>query len=242
MPFDKIPVYVKVYQMLKDEIQNCRKVGDVLPPEPALEKKFGVSRITIRKAIGMLSEQGYVSVRQGYGTTVTSPKAIHRLNHINSVTETLRKAGYRVCSENITVDSCVPDQDIIKLLEAGEGTQFTRMQRILIANNQPISIVTNYMVPQLVPGLSKNLENFDSLYALLETKYKITFDYATDYITAKSADFLQARALQVLVDAPLISIRRVLYSKGRPIMCDDLLIEPSRYQFSVNLSGRPPKE
>ena len=241
MSSDKMPVYLKIYHILKNEIQNDRKVGDLLPPEPILEKKYGVSRITIRKAVQLLSDEGYVTVKQGYGTTVTSPKAIQRLNQINSVTETLRKAGYRVYSKNITIDSCVPDHDILKLLEADEGTRFTRMQRLLIANNQPISIVTNYMLPKSVPDLSKHMENFDSLYSLLETKYKIQFDYATDYITARSADFLQAQALQVPDKSPLISIRRILYSKGKPVLCDDLLIESSRYQFSVNLSGRPPK-
>jgi GntR family transcriptional regulator len=242
MSVDKIPVYIKVYQMIRDEIKSARKVGDLLPPEPELEKKYGVSRITIRKAVQLLSEEGYVTVKQGYGTTVTSPKAIQRLNQINSVTETLRKAGYNVHSKNITVDFCIPDDDILKLLEAAEGTEFIRMQRILIANNRPISIVTNYMAAGLAPGLAENLKDFDSLYSLLETKYKARFDYATDYITAKSADFLQAQALGIPAGSPLISIRRVLYSAGQPVMCDDLLIEPSRYQFSVNLSGRPPKE
>ncbi len=242
MPSDKIPVYLKVFEALKNEIQNGRKVGELLPPEPVLEKKYGVSRITIRKAVQLLSEEGYVTVKQGYGTTVASPKAIQRLNQINSVTETLRRAGYRVSSKNITVDACVPDKEILKLMEAGEGSEFTRMQRIIIANSRPISIVTNYIVPDQVPGLADRLEHFDSLYSLLETEYKIRFEYATDYITARSADFLQAQALQVPDKSALISIRRVLYAKGRPVMCDDLLIEASRYQFSVNLSGRPPKE
>lgn len=242
MSFDKIPVYLKVYRILKNEIQNNRKAGELLPPEPALEKEYGVSRITIRKAVQLLSQEGYVSVKQGYGTIVTSPNAVHRLNYIYSVTETLRGAGYKAYSKNICIDTCVPDKDILKLLEAGDNTQFTRMQRLLIANNQPISIVTNYMIPELAPNLSDHMENFDSLYSLLETKYKIIFDYATDTITAKSADFLQAQVLQVPDKSPLISIRRILYSKGKPVMCDDLLIESSRYQFSVNLSGRPPKE
>ncbi len=242
MSSDKTPVYLKIYRLLKSDIQNNRKVGDLLPAEPMLEKKFGVSRITIRKAIQLLSDQGFVSVKQGYGTTVASPRAVHRLNHINSVTETLRKAGFQVYSKNISVDSCIPDKDILHLMGAPDGTEFTRMQRIIIANNQPISIVTNYMLPNLAPDLSQSLENFDSLYALLEKKYAICFDYATDYITARSVNYLQAQVLQVPDKTALISIRRVLYTKNTPVMCDDLLIESSRYQFSVNLSGRPPKE
>jgi GntR family transcriptional regulator len=239
---DKMPVYLKVYNVLKSEIQNYRSVGELLPPEPALEKKYGVSRITIRKAIQLLSEEGYVSVKQGYGTTVTRPKAVHRMNYIYSVTETLRRSGYKVHSQNIYIDLCVPNEDILKLLDAPANTKFTRMQRILIANHQPISIVTNYITPELVPDLQDNIENFDSLYSLLETKYHIKFDYATDYITARSANFLQAQVLQIPNKSPLISIRRVIYIKDRPVMLDDLLIESSRYQFSVNLSCRPPKE
>ncbi len=239
---DKMPVYLKVYNVLKSEIQNFRSVGELLPPEPALEKKYGVSRITIRKAIQLLSEEGYVSVKQGYGTTVTRPKAVHRLNYIFSVTETLRNSGYKVYSNNIYVDICVPNDDILKLLDAPENTKYTRMQRILIANHQPISIVTNYILPELAPDLKDNVENLDSLYNLLETKYNQKFDYATDYITARSANYLQAQVLQIPNKSALISIRRVVYTKDKPVMLDDLLIESSRYQFSVNLSGRPPKD
>ena len=64
-----------VYQRVHDEIlqalkDNVYPVGTLLPPEPELERIYSVSRTTVRRAIAKLSEEGYVQVRQGYGTMV----------------------------------------------------------------------------------------------------------------------------------------------------------------------------
>ena len=64
-----IPEYAKIYNVLKREIISGEfSPGDQIPPEPDLCERFGVSRITVRRAVQTLAQEGYVSVRQGIGT------------------------------------------------------------------------------------------------------------------------------------------------------------------------------
>ena len=67
----RIPAYRKMYAHLKNEIKTGNyQPGSFLPTEAEMEKEFGVSRTTVRKAISMLTQEGYLSVRQGRGTEV----------------------------------------------------------------------------------------------------------------------------------------------------------------------------
>ena len=91
-----IPAYKEVYSKLKEELkEGIYPAGSLLPTESELEKIFHVSRTTIRKAISILSLEGYVKTKQGYGTEVLNIFTVQKLNQITSITETLRQKGYR---------------------------------------------------------------------------------------------------------------------------------------------------
>jgi len=59
-----------IFKMVQSGKLKGYPVGTLLPPEPELERIYSVSRTTVRRAIAKLSEEGYVQVRQGYGTMV----------------------------------------------------------------------------------------------------------------------------------------------------------------------------
>ena len=100
-----IPRYLWVYNSLKNQIEvEDFKVGDFLPPEPELQKTFHVSRTTVRKAVEMLAQQGFVYIRQGKGTQVIDFKATQKLGFVTSFSETLREKGATVTQEQIRVD------------------------------------------------------------------------------------------------------------------------------------------
>ena len=93
----KQALYLTVYGILKQEItEGHLKVGTLLPSEQELEAQFKVSRTTIRKAIGLLKDEGYLDVRQGRGTTVQDITTTQKLLHISSISETLRNNGHEV--------------------------------------------------------------------------------------------------------------------------------------------------
>ena len=100
----KQALYLTVYGILKQEItEGHLKVGTLLPSEQELEAQFKVSRTTIRKAIGLLKDEGYLDVRQGRGTTVQDITTTQKLLHISSISETLRNNGHEVSVRSMSI-------------------------------------------------------------------------------------------------------------------------------------------
>ena len=98
--------------------------------------------------------------------------------------------------------------------------------------------MTNDIIPDLVPGILSDAGTFVFLYHHLESKYGIMITAARDNIKAKVADYLEAEVLQIPPGSPLLVDRRITFSSGRPIEVVIMIVDASKYEFSVNLSGR----
>jgi GntR family transcriptional regulator len=235
----KHPAYLKVYNSIKASIDSGEfKVSDLLPTEPSLEDKYDVSRITIRKAIELLSNDGYVRVKQGYGTTVLDPGAMQKLSFVTSLSETMASYGYKITTKNMHIDEIIPSKRISDKLNLTENTPVIRIQRLQLANDKPISIMTNYIISDLVPNIRDFEDQFISLYLFLESEYDINIDASHDLITANTADLVQAKLLQIPIGSPLLHLTRTSYSEGQIITVDDAYIDATRYKFSIHLAGR----
>jgi GntR family transcriptional regulator len=106
---------------------------------------------------------------------------------------------------------------------------------------QPIALITNYLLPDLVPGIEKKILKMKSLYSFLEEEYAINIEAAPDYITAKAASPSEAEKLYVPEGAPLLVVRRITQSDGRPIEVAILLIIANKFEYSVYTKERPPR-
>ena len=236
---DRTPAYIRIYENIKRQImEGDYSIGDMLPPEPELEKRFNVSRTTIRKAMEILSREGFVVAKQGRGTRVLDYKTNQNLNLVTSISETLRKQGYEVKAKSMHIDRVPAKASIAKDLGIGVGTEVARIQRIQLADGKPIAIMRNYILSHIVPDIEKHVNNFDSLYKFLEESYNINIDSALDRISAKTADFNESEMLQVPIGSALLYTKRVCYEKGNPVCTDRLSIIGDRYEFEINMNGR----
>ncbi|MDC7226853.1 MAG: GntR family transcriptional regulator [Spirochaetales bacterium] len=237
----RVPAYYKVYSLLKDKILNGEfHVGDILPPEYELERIFNVSRITIRRAVEMLSEEGLLYVKQGKGTEVLDFKTTQNLNYITSFTETLKKQGYDVTIGSVHVEEIVPASRILEKLSLRKDSTVLHIQRIHKANGVPIAIVENYLVTEHFPGLAGRIKNLTSLYSFLERNYNIEISSAVEDITAKTAGVIESKLLDIAPGTPLLLVKRVTYSKGMPFDYAALRIIADRYKYSMAMRNRPP--
>jgi GntR family transcriptional regulator len=237
-----IPRYLRVYSSLKNQVESGDiKVGEFLPPEPELQKLFNVSRTTVRKAVEILAQEGFVSIQQGKGTEVLDFKATQKLQYVTSFSETLRDKGFTVHSKDIDVDLVVAPRRVAADLKVGPEAKLVKVQRITLANNKPIALMTNYLLPDMVPGIEKRIVGMRSLYAFLEAEYNIRIEAATDFISAKAATAAEAERLAVTPDSPLLVVKRVTYSRGRPIEVAILHIVADRYEYCVQSKDRPPR-
>lgn len=235
----RTPAYKKVYFSIKRSIQEgTYKPGTLLPSEPELEKLFDVSRTTVRKAVSLLTSEGYLDVKQGRGTLVLDTSTTQRLNNISSITETLMKRGYEVTTQGICIELVSASESVAAALEVPVGTQVYLIQRVQCADGMPIAIIRNYLRANALPDLKSKEGSFIGLYSMLERDYNIILLNAVEYISAIAADFTEAQILRVPIGSPLLMVRRVSCTEQGPFECAFIKIVADKYEYSVYLEGR----
>ena len=245
------PIYQAVYDTLKRDILSGQyKVGEKLPSESEMIDMFNVSRTTVRKAVSILADDGFVSIRQGRGTIVIDYTIKQNYNRMNSFTETLRSMGYHVAVKNLSISRVRAQGDVAKALGIEPGSELVCIQRIPLADGRPAAIITNYIPAEYVSNIQQHEKEIVSLYRFLENRYNLVIDMAHDIITARAATFEQACALDCMVGAPMLYTRRICYSNGRPVSYDLVyaLAEISgkgeheksiAYEIGITLTGKP---
>jgi len=240
-----IPLYAKISRILKEEIASgLYKVGDLLPSEEELERRFGASRTTIRNALGELEREGLVLRRRGKGTIVQEPKTAQNMNVISSFTETLREKGVQVGTGIVTIELIPAPPKVLAALGLEKGEKVYLVQRTRLANGVPIAFMTNYLLARVVPGLEGKKEALREvgLYQLLEEEYGLVLKRAVETIEAYLSGPLEADILQIPEKVPLFHTVRITYLEdGTPFEMVISIIRADKYEYKVYLEGRPKK-
>jgi GntR family transcriptional regulator len=235
-----IPLYYQVKESLLEKIKsNQFKVGDLIPSESELQEEYNVSRITIRRAIQELVQEGHLYTRQGRGTFVSRPKVSQELNLITSWAETMAAMGMRPETKRIEYFVEPAPVNIARLLNIPIGDKVYRIERLRYADGEPTCIMTNYLSPAVVPGfLAKGLKS-ESLYETLEKHYSIVLSRAEETVEAKAAKASEAELLNIKRGAPLLCATRVTYDiTDRPVEVVISITRADRYSYKIKLTGR----
>jgi GntR family transcriptional regulator len=161
----RIPLYLQLQQLIRQAIQNRVLVqDDVIPAERDLALEYGVSRITVRKAIDGLAQEGLVVRRRGAGTFVAS-RVEKSFSKLSSFSEDMIARGRRPGSEwmSRSVGLVTPEEALS--LGLSPGTQVYRFQRMRFADDIPMAIEYATIVGHCLPSVDA-VEH--SLYAALE--------------------------------------------------------------------------
>lgn len=234
-----IPLYQQVANDLRSSIENdIYRSGQRIPPEPELSQLYGVSRITVRKAIQLLVDEGYLMKRQGKGTFVNQQEAAQKICDDRSA-EVL---GF---SASCRANGLVPGAHLLTrgVVEtpSDEREQFKgeskviSIERVRTADGEPIMAEFN-LFPQngLEFLLTEPLEDV-SLFALIsERTGRHAMRNSTQLLSIVLADERLSKILEVPVGEPLFYLQghycdqhgELLYA-GRQYMIG------SRYTFSM---------
>lgn len=234
-----IPLYKSIYHQIKQSIKEGKyPVGSYLPTENELCTLYDASRTTIRKAVGMLSDDGYLNIRQGRGTEVLQASTTQELSHITSITETLHKRGYAVTIHGMSIQKVSAPDLVVDQLQLAEGEEVFKVERLLYADDRPIAYVVNYLKESLVPDLDRYCNAFIGLYSFLEHTYGIVPTEATETLSAAVADFTESQLLHVPQGTPLLCSKRLSGANGVLFeYCNSKLVA-DRYEYSIRLEGR----
>jgi GntR family transcriptional regulator len=244
-----VPLYVQLREALRTEIaERGLRPGDRLPTEAELEERYGVSRSTIRQAVGDLEAEGLLRRVQGKGTFVGTPKIQH-LPVLTSFSGLLRDQGYTPTHRLLAAAVVGASAEVAQGLHLDEGTPGRELERLLLADGDPVGVATTWM-PLAVLGahdaaIARGASEGRSLYELLEeASSELVPDRASETIDPVVAGAAEASLLGCATGTPLLFIRRCSWTASDlPLEWTQLRFVPGRYQYRVDLhrpgSGGP---
>lgn len=237
------PLYARVETVLAGEIlDGDLKVGDQLPTEDSLIARFGVSRITVRRAIQNLVSRGLVEIRRGRGTFIAAPKVMHDLKELSGFVEDMhllgRKPTARVIGKEIVAASAI----VAHQLALTRGERIVRIRRVRLADGVPLSYDETYLPLEIGKKIITNNLKVDPIFSLLERKYDVPLIEAEYKLDAVAADNEVAKALRVKPASPIFRIERTSYSTGgRPVDYETLHYRGDLVQFVTRLVRKTPR-
>lgn len=233
-----IPLYIQVIDSLTDYIEcNKFKPGYQLPGEAELCRSFDVSRTVIRQALKELEYKGLIYRKKGRGTFIAEPK-IHEslVQNLTGFYQDMEAKGHRPQSKVLKQEIVPAAKKIAAYLELEEGTPVIQIDRLRFLDQEPIVLVTSYLLCNLVPGLDEVDLTNQSLYVYLENVHGIQISRSKRFLEAVPANQIEAELLQVDIGSPLILLDSISYlSDGSPLEYFHALHRGDRSRFEVEL-------
>jgi GntR family transcriptional regulator len=210
----RLPLYQQLYDILRDKIYRGElEPGDLIPPEPELMNRYGVSRTTVRQTLDMLVNENLIYREQGRGTFVAHPTVEQALVRIISFTDDMRRRGREPGTEVLASRLMPAPQEIAERLGVEPGEELAYLKRLRLADGEPMSVEESHLVHRYCPGILDGDYAQSSLRQALEDRYDIHWSRATQTIRAIAATDDLSGALPIRRGAPLLYIERVSYSR-----------------------------
>lgn len=237
---DRRPLYAQFEDAIASRIASGEfTVGAQLPPEHELAQQYAVSRITIRQSIQNLVRRGLLEIRRGTGTFVTEPRLVHQLSALRGFVEDMAAQGRRATARVVGRELVPANAVVARQLRLRVGTRVVRIQRVRLADGEPISFDDTYLPRALGERVMADDLEVLPIFDLLERKYATPLVEADYRLEAAAADRPVARALSVRVGSPVFVIERTSYAANhRPVDYERLHYRGDRVSFVTTLARR----
>lgn len=209
--------YARVAQALIEEISRGQyAVGTRLPTEADLERRFGVSRHTVRQAIRRLRELGLVTARAGVGTTVTSrevaPRTVLSMNSVTELLQFTKNTRLRLLSRA----EVVADGELARLLRCRPGQAWIDLEllRTVPKTPEPLGYLHVWIRPEFQAVVAEMDTVSGSVFSLLEERYGVELQELQQEISPAGMPADAARHLSVKAGSPALRILRHYFDRA----------------------------
>jgi len=235
-PEDTSPLYVQLARQLAADISaGTYRVDQALPSERVLCESLGVSRITARKAIEVLVEQGLVVRRHGSGNFI-APRIEQPTSKLASFSEELRQRGYVPASQWIARETGVATVPEREALGLPRGAKVARLLRLRLADGVPMAYEHSALPLSVLP---RPQELDGSLYLHLARSGAAPVR-AVQHLRAINATADMTTHLQVPEGAALLWVSRVAHAAdGAAIEFTQTYCRSDYYAFVAELRSTP---
>lgn len=226
----------QVFLVLRDQIlRGFHAPGAALPAEEELGAHFGVSRITVRRALGDLQQLGLVDRFAGRGTFVSAqlPKTAPFAQL--SLLEALQQVGRDTQVQVLAVRTAVPPTQVALQLHLRSDEPAVYTARLRHLDQTPLMVLEAWVPQPLGQHLTAELLTHQPLYALLMAQ-GLTFTRFIDEVTAVTADPELAGLLATELGMPLLRVTRMVYDQhNRPVEHVTVYLSPQRSRILLNV-------
>lgn len=228
-----VPKHVQLREILLGLATSELQPDSAVPSERELMARFSVSRATVREAIGQLVSEGRLYRIHGKGTFVSRPRVESRL-HLASFTDDMHRRGLTPETVVRSISEVTATEHVAALLQVSVGQGLWRLERLRLADAQPMAIEVALFPADMFPNLDRfNLGG--SIYALLETQFGCTIDFGDQTVWAEAASVEHSRHLDIAPGAPLLVFERVSTASGSPVEYVKSWYRADRYQLRMSL-------
>jgi len=233
------PRYVQLRRRLEEAIRSgVLPPNSSLPPEREIAEITDLSRVTVRKAMHELVQQGAIEQRQGSGSFVreATARVEQSLSHLTSFTEDMQQRGLETTSKWLERGIFLPTEEEISVLDLGAEESVARIYRLREAGGQPMALERAALPLSILPN---PLEVTTSLYATLDLIGHRPMR-AVQKISAINLEPTEAELLNVAEGTAGLRIQRLSYLEdGRVAELTRSLYRGDAYDFvaELRLSG-----
>lgn len=235
-----LPLYAQVKETLVRQIRSGQyQPHQVLPAERELMDLYGVSRITIRRALSDMANEGLVYRKVGRGTYVAAEPIVETLTELVGHLEELQRQGLRP-EVTILEQGCKPlAPEVMNLLGNPSGVFCCR--RLIKVEGTPLLLLDLCLSDDLGFTLDVRQLIDTPIHAILEKNGQMPYA-AEQRVTARSLNIWEAELLGVTSGAPALEVVRAEWNAaGRGLLWTRALYRGDRYQYIIRLHRRRPK-
>ncbi|WP_327233200.1 GntR family transcriptional regulator [Streptomyces sp. NBC_01317] len=225
----------------KSALENRIALGEVapgsrLPPERELCRMLGISRVTLRKALTALVEEGALRAAQGRGWYVAAPERKEWPNTLESFSETARRMGLVPTSRVLRCEPGPATFDEAEAFQIVPGTALYRLERVRLLDRVPIAVDHSLVPADLATGFDEVDFTTRSLY---DTMARLGFELAQadTTIEARPADAALAGHLAIAPGTPVLDMRQIVRDRsGRPLLSSSIRYAGDRYRLRTSFT------
>ncbi len=237
-PARSMPAYVQIEEELAGRIEQGElRPGDRMPTERDLGAAMGVSRMTVRAALGRLEQRGLIVRRQGSGTYVAQAKLRQDASHLRGFFEASVGQGVLPVSRVIEKAQVLASRHLARELGLRIGEAVYRVVRVRSAHGVPVVIETSFFPARVVPGLLDRDLGGASIYRIMDREFGARPVRARQSMEAVAAGNAEATLLGVPMGSPLMLLERTAWDgAGRTVEHARDVYRGDRSRFTTELT------
>lgn len=232
---ERQPKYLRIHRNLRERITSGQwSPGSPLPSQRELADEFGVSVMTLRQALQLLTDEGLIETRHGSGTFAAAHYA-YDLGHLRSFASDLMAQGASIATKLLAAESVTPPPDVAARL--GTSGEVLRLRRLRLSGDRPLIVQTSYLPAELAHLVGPEGLGRLGLYTLL-AEHGLTIARAHESISPTTLGPDDARDLARPGRSPALLSHRISFTAaGVPLIDDHALLPADSVVITVNRSA-----